>query len=233
MTTHSLLAPRLKNSRAIIYSPLGLHCMFRPQTRRGRATLNPCLSSQFCDSRLGWISSGINNVVQSSFKCWELNYKLSGYHHSVVSYEYISMFQLGLVIVLLACHSYALNSVWPLSELSIREVQRPAVFLSTLLTLHTFFNRLWKFVTDSFPATSNSRTARCFKLMSSSYAILKTPAHAQEEHFSAALQEQEEHSKLITEKITDIFCWFWLKYRKCRKAFWRALLIRRLFIYKN
>jgi hypothetical protein len=42
--------------------------------------------------------------------------------------------------------------------------------------------------------------------MSSSYAILKTPAHAQEEHFSAALQEQEEHSKLITEKITDIFC---------------------------
>jgi len=78
-----------------------------------------------------------------------------------------------------------LNSACPLSEPAIREIQQPTVFLSTVLTLYIYiyiyvciFNRLWKFVTDSFPATSNSITARCFKRISSSYATLKTPAHA-------------------------------------------------------
>lgn len=55
----------------------------------------------------------------------------------------------------------SLSSAWPFSEHAIREAQRLMVPFSTTVTLYTFFNHSWMFVSDSFSSTRNSITAHC------------------------------------------------------------------------
>jgi hypothetical protein len=137
----------------------------------------------------------------------------------MTSIAFWSSIQMTAAIGWLELHE-SLSFAWRFSEPTICEAQWLTVLFLTALTFYTFLNCWWLLLTDSFSATKFSNSP----LLDIHITILRTSSTCARKcvfpwHCSKKCTFIINHKK-----TADIFCWFWLKYRKGCKTFWATLI---------